>query len=191
MMLRRERQMPLKQKQISKFRFMRTSIKYFFFLCFIFSTMLLTSQEDTSSKQMVKMKYFAEHYKPTYIVGSDTLVVSVFTPLSDDLNKFLFKCIEKNNFYPLKYCVLILRKQREEYQRKNKEDYMLSNPNYSNIAYLEMIRVFLKLERDKEVYLEPNFTGDLCRMVDLKKDKVEDYNYIKVEEQKSKGKKKK
>lgn len=125
-----------------------------------------------------QFKEFAENYKPDYLVNNDTLQVSIFRKAPKDLNDFLLQISRKKDFNFIKYAILILRKQHRENIKINQSDYMLQNESYSSNGYLELLRVFLKLNKSQDFYIEPLTTGDLCRLIFINRHKIRDYKYL-------------
>jgi hypothetical protein len=160
-------------------------LKYSYFSLFIFFTNSsgIFAQEASHlfDSMMNKCNEFCKMYSPTYILDGDTLVVSRIRMPSSDINQFLFECIKKKDFRPLKYAVVIIMKQNYEYLKKDHEDYLLDNINYSHNGFVEMIRCFLKLNKSDDEYLAPMFTGELCKLIYKKRHKIIDFKYVKEE----------
>ncbi len=127
---------------------------------------------------------FVQQYKSTLdIVNGDTLKLSRITPPPDSINKFLKYCIEKKDFSPLKYAVVILMKQYDEYFQKfhGQVDGPVVSKNYN--GFIEMISIKINLSKDK-ISLEyqkhsPLWVGEACHWAVSHKKEILDYDYVK------------
>ena len=129
---------------------------------------------------MLKCEEFSKSYKPTYVIGRDTLIVSRFTQPPEDINSFLFNCIRNNDFRPLKYCCMIIIKQNLEYYKVNHDDYMLLDEwRYSKNGFLELIRIKMGIPLDTVTmtYI-PFYTGEICTWIHEHKKEIIDYDDI-------------
>ncbi len=131
----------------------------------------VNAQDTLFLKYKTRFHEFAMNYKPSYIIGEDTLVVPTYCLPEENLNNYLLLCSKLKDYRLLDYAIIILKKQQKEYFAKCKQDYMLDNPDYSNIGYLEMIRTFLKIDKNDSTYIEPLFSGELLNMIYEKKKK--------------------
>ena len=100
------------------------------------SRILAQTNDESFDEMMLKCQSFAENYQPSYVIGSDTLVVSRFTLPPNDINRFLFDCINKADFRPLTYSCVIVMKQNQEYNSVNHMDYLLADPAYAKNVFL-------------------------------------------------------
>lgn len=157
-----------------------TKCKLILLIVLILNSCVILAQNDNESfdKMMHKCQAFVDNYKPTYVIGTDTLVVSRFTLPPDDLNKFLFDCIKKGDFRPLKYSCVIVMNQSQEYSNVNHEDYLLDEPSYAKNGFLELLRTKMGLPKNEQDYIAPMFTGDLCKWIHDNKSVIYDYQYI-------------
>ncbi len=148
----------------------------------ILSTWTISAQSNNEpfDKMMLKCQRFVDNYKPTYIIERDTLVVSRFTLPPTDVNEFLFECIKKNDFRPLKYSCVIVMKQNQEYSRVNHMDYILDDPSYAQNGFIELLRLRMGIPQNEIDYMAPMFTGDICRWIRDHKREIFDHQYIET-----------
>lgn len=157
-----------------------TKCKLILSIILILNSCMILAQNDNESfdKIMNKCQDFVDNYKPTYVIGADTLVVSRFTMPPDNLNKFLFDCIKKGDYRPLKYSCVIVMKQNMEYSKVNHMDYLLDEPSYAQNGFLELLRTKMGLTNNGQDYIAPMFTGDICKWIHDNKRVIYDYQYI-------------
>jgi hypothetical protein len=164
----------------------RRSIGYLVFVLLLFVGQMAIGQkhkidDTTFTRMMDRCKTFVENYKPTYINGEDTLAVSMITMPPDDINKFLFDCIENKNFKPLKYSAVIFIKQRKEYDSINHQDYELEDSTYAMNGFVEMIKVKMGFGHadNKMGNMVRLYTGDVCEWVWDNTRRIDDFDYVR------------
>jgi len=152
----------------------------------VFAILLLTfdltfaqANNDSFEQMMTKCDNFVNNYKPTYIFGRDTFVVSRFTIPPNEINKFLFDCIKNKDFRPLKYSCVIVIKQNTEYSKVNKEDQILDDTSYVNNGFLELLRTKMNVPLDNSGgYMTLWFSGEIYKWINDNKNKIDDFEYI-------------
>ena len=124
---------------------------------------------------------FTDAYQPTYIRGTDTLLVSAITMPPDYMNKFLFNCIKTRNYAPLKYAAAIFVKQHNEYMKINHQDYQLEDSTYVGNGFVELLRAAMGLGRNEAGVqnIEELTTGDVCDWIDAHAKKIQGFEYVK------------
>lgn len=157
-----------------------TKLKCILPIFVILNTWVTFAQSETESyaKMLLKCEKFVTNYKPTYVIGEDSLVVSRFTLPPVDINNFLFDCIKNADFSPLKYSCVIVIKQNQEYFKINHMDYLLDEPSYAKNGFLELLRIKMGLPNSEQDYIAPMFTGDICKWIHDNKKEIYDYQYI-------------
>jgi hypothetical protein len=137
--------------------------------------------DTTFTRMMDRCKSFVANYKPAYINGSDTLIVSMIAMPPDDINKFLFECIENKNFKPLKYSAVVFMKQHKEYDSVNHQDYELEDTAYVENGFVEMMKVAMGFghAENKIGNMVHVYTGDVCQWVWDNPKKIDDFEYVK------------
>jgi len=137
---------------------------------------------DTNfAANMADLQDFTDSYQPTYLRGTDTLVVSMIAMPPEYLNKFLFDCIKKRNYKPLKYAAAVFVKQHNEYMKVNHQDYKLEDSAYIKNGFVELMRAGMGLGRNESGVdnIEELTTGDVCGWIDDHAKKIDGYEYVK------------
>ncbi len=164
-----------------------TSIKagYKIFVVLLFICNMGLAQKTTDSVftgMMGLCKNFADSYLPTYVTpAGDSLIVSMISTPTADINTFLFDCIKAKNFKPLKFSAVVLIKQHNEYINVNHQDYNLDDSTYAKNGFVEMLRVAMGLGRSKDGIgnIEQLNTGDVYDWIKKNPKKFDDYAYVK------------
>ncbi len=145
-------------------------IAVWLFIC----NVAVAQKSGDDNAMMDKCKSYVESYKPAYISGTDTLVVSMIPMPPADINKFLFDCIKKGNFKPLKFSCVIFIKQRDEYMKVNHKDYTLNDTSYAHNGFVMLLVTAANID---DVGLA--LTADVCEWITKNAKHIDDYDYVK------------
>ncbi|MGP8216884.1 MAG: hypothetical protein ACLQQ4_15060 [Bacteroidia bacterium] len=139
-------------------------------------------EKDTAfSLMMEKCAQFVNNYKPTHIDKGDTLDISTFTTPPDDINKFLFDCIKRKDYRPLKYSVVIFLFQGwDAYLNLKGGDVPVVYDEFPDNGFVQLMKSFL-CKFDSVFISGPGMPlAYTNHFLDLHKDSISDYKFVKM-----------
>ncbi|HTA82924.1 MAG TPA: hypothetical protein VK783_08325 [Bacteroidia bacterium] len=163
------------------------NLKYLFFITLSAQSICSTAQsnnynDSVYSIMMHKCEEFVENYKPTYITKKgDTLVTARYTMPPSDINTFIFNCIKKNDFKPLKFSAIIFLLQNYEFMNAMKEDYPLNvEPefDYKKNGFIQMMRIAMYGNKAMNTPCGPTYSNEVCKWIKVNKNKIYDSSFI-------------
>lgn len=167
--------------------------KYLILLVMLYFTSCKAQQVKYTKSDYEKYMLACDNYVKNYKAYSDSIsdTTFIYSPRilmpPDSINKFLFYCIAKKDYSPLKYAIVIVVKQGVEHDKRNIDDVHLGTLAGCENGFVEMIKINMGIPRywyDKKYKEEgkqcwfPRYFRDVVLWAEKNKKKIKDYEYI-------------